>query len=66
MSLLNWKAEEESALRAKAREKGVNLHGQSFRYHSQKFGLYTVDSGEALMGCRKENNKIRCFLKSSL
>lgn len=60
MSLVNWKAEE-SALKGKAREKGTNLHGQSFRYHSQKFGLYTVDSGEALMAVGRETVKSDVF-----
>lgn len=34
----------EECLRAKAREGGMNQHSQCFRYHVQKFGLYTTDS----------------------
>lgn len=34
----------EECLRVKAREEGMNQHRQCFRYHVQKFGLYTIDS----------------------
>lgn len=42
--LVNGKAQEDSALRAKAREEGRNQRRQDCRYHAQKFATYTVDS----------------------
>lgn len=42
--LVNSKAQEDSAVRAKAGAEGRNQRGQDCRYHAQKFGMCTGDS----------------------